>query len=206
MQKKKLVQNITIIVLAVAIIVMSVGYATYYTPLEIKGTTTIEKASWNVHFADPVQTANTTVAAENITAPSLNGGTKLTFGVDIPLGNVYEFTVKVKNEGTFDAKLSAATLTAAKDGATAQSVDGLTFKNENESLTYSVTWADGTAIATNDVIPKESEKTVKVRVEYKDDTAEGFNAGTRVETLTPVNAGETAQYVFTTTLTYDQAN
>lgn len=206
MQKKKFVQNITIIVLAVAIIVMSVGYATYYTPLEIKGTTTIEEATWDVHFADPVQSAATTVASDLITPASLNGGTKLTFGVEIPLGNVYEFTAKVKNAGTFNAKLSDAVLTAAKDGGAAQSVDGLVFTNDNGSLTYSVTWADGSAINTNDVIEAGKEKTIKVRVEYKDDTAEGFNAGTRVETQTAVTAGETASYVFTATLTYDQAN
>ena len=34
MDKRKFVQNLTIIVLAVAIIVMSVGYAIYYQPMD----------------------------------------------------------------------------------------------------------------------------------------------------------------------------
>ena len=42
MQRKSFIQNVTIIVLAVAIIAMSVGYATFSTPLQIKGTTVVE--------------------------------------------------------------------------------------------------------------------------------------------------------------------
>ena len=206
MQKKKFVQNVTIIVLAVAIIIMSVGYATYYTPLNIEGTTTIEKASWDIHFANPTKTANTTVDEAKITAPSLATGTSLSFGVSMPLGTVYEFTVDVENNGTFDAKLTDFNLTVAKDGGAATQYSTLSYKNENESLKYDIKWADGSEVTKNSVIEKGTNKKLLVKVEYKDDAAEGFNAGTLVEAPDAVVAGQDATYVFTASLTYTQAN
>ena len=206
MQKKKFVQNVTIIVLAVAIIIMSVGYATYYTPLNIEGTTTIEKASWDIHFDNPTKTANTTVDEAKITAPSLATGTSLSFGVSMPLGTVYEFTVDVENDGTFDAKLTDFNLTVAKDGGAATQYSTLSYKNENESLKYDIKWADGSEVTKNSVIEKGTNKKLLVKVEYKDDAAEGFNAGTLVEAPDAVVAGQDATYVFTASLTYTQAN
>ena len=206
MQKKKFVQNVTIIVLAVAIIIMSVGYATYYTPLTIEGTTTIEKASWDIHFANPTKTANTTVDEAKITAPSLATGTSLSFGVSMPLDSVYEFTVDVENDGTFDAKLTDFNLTVAKDGGAATQYSTLSYANENESLKYSVKWADGSEVTKDSVIAKETNKKLLVRVEYKDDNAAGFNSGTLTEAPDAVVAGQDATYVFTASLTYTQAN
>ena len=82
MQRKNFIQNVTIIVLAVAIILMSVGYATFSVPLQITGTTTIEKATWGIVFDNVTALDNTTtVPTANITAPSLADTTHLSFGV-----------------------------------------------------------------------------------------------------------------------------
>ena len=58
MDKKKSIQNVTIIALAIAIIVMSVGYALYYQPLDINGTAVIKNASWDIKFQNVNSTDN----------------------------------------------------------------------------------------------------------------------------------------------------
>ena len=107
MQRKSFIQNVTIIVLAVAIIAMSVGYATFSTPLQIKGTTVVEGNSWNIKFNNVQKLDTTTVTDTAITGPTLTDTTNLTFGVNLALNTKYEFTVDVVNEGTIDARLSS---------------------------------------------------------------------------------------------------
>lgn len=193
MQKKRFIQNVTIIVLAVAIIVMSVGYAAYITQLEIKGTATIEKASWDVHFSEATKLETSTVLDDAITGPSLNDEvTTLTFGVNLKLNDVYEFTTDVVNDGTLDAKLNTFSLTGTKNST--EITDGLSgLQYTNDYLTYEVTWADGSALTENEVIAGKSSKKLKVSVKYLQPEDE--------ENL----PSENETYVFTLNMTFSQA-
>lgn len=164
MDKRKFVQNLTIIVLAVAIIVMSVGYAIYYQPMDLTGTTTIQSSSWNIHFANIKSLPTTTVAAENITGPTLTKTTSLSFGATLNLGEVYEFTVDVENTGTFDALLDSVGFTATKGSETLATTGN---QYDNGYLEYSVKYADGTEIQGGDTLDSKTNKTVKVSVKYK---------------------------------------
>lgn len=193
MQKRRFIQNVTIIVLAVAIIVMSVGYAAYITQLEINGTTTIEKASWNVHFTETTKLDTSTVLDEAITGPTLNDkSTALTFAVNLKLNDVYEFTTDVKNDGTLDAKLTQFTLTGTKGDATVlEASSGL--KYTSDYLQYIVTWADGTELSENEVIKGGNSKKLKVSVKYVQPTD---------DSLLPT---EDETYVFTLNMNFSQA-
>ena len=169
MRKERFVQNVAIIVLAVAIIVMSVGYATYSTPLKINGTTTVEGAKWDVHFTDPAVTANSNAQSANITTPvHLVSPTEAEFSVTLALGEKYEFTLPVVNAGTIDAQLASATLTV-KNGNTVIVDKGNSLSYSNDYLNYTTTWDDDTALATTDVLGTTqltNTKTMKVSVEY----------------------------------------
>ena len=174
MKKKRAFQNVAIIVLGLAIIIMSIGYAAYSTPMSITGNTTIQRASWDIKFNNP-QTVSTptSVASTLVTGPSLTNATTLTFGVTLKVGETYDFTVDVVNAGTFNAKLDEYTLTGSKKkGATTTAItstDGQTYSNDY--LQYSVQWSDdsplhGTADGTADTINAGDTKTLKVHVAF----------------------------------------
>ena len=192
MQRKSFIQNVTIIVLAVAIVLMSVGYATYSTPLKITGTTTIESASWSVKFANVKQLNTTTVDSTAITAPSISDSTNLTFGVKLALNTKYEFTVDVTNDGTIDATLDTFLLSGLKGSTSVlQNSTGLSYTSDY--LSYVVTYADGSKLTAGDTLGAGESKTLKVSVNYSQPTS--------ASQLPSTNEA----YVFTLDLNYVQA-
>ena len=159
------------ILVAVALLfVMSIGYAALSTTLTINGTANIAANSWDVHFAN-IQT--TTGSVTPTTAPSVSGTntTTLTWAVSLAEpGDFYEFTVDAVNGGTINAKI-------AENGITKTNLTS----TEDTYLNYTVTYADGSAIAVGDTLAKAGQtgntKTLKVRVEYDTNvTAEQINA------------------------------
>lgn len=192
MQRKSVIQNVTIIVLAVAIIMMSVGYAVYGADLQITGTTTIEKASWDIKFTNIQELSTNTVDSTNVTAPSLTDTTHLTFGVKMALNTTYEFTVDVANEGTIPAELSTFTLTGTKGNDTVLNASsGLSYSSNY--LTYVVEYADGTKLTAGDELGAGESVTLKVSVKYTQPTS--------AEQLPTANES----YLFTLDLAYAQA-
>lgn len=194
MKKIRTIQNVAIIVLAVAIICMSVGYATFATPFDVSGTTTIERSSWDVHFSNPTKLASSNVLDSAITGPTLsNGATSLTFAVDLKLNETYEFSIDVTNGGTLAAELSTFTLTGTKGNETVLNAStGLSYASKY--LKYVVTYDDGTPLKANDLLPAGTSKKLKVSVKY-------------VEPENPEDLPETSEtYVFTLNLNYTQAD
>lgn len=159
-----------VIVAILLLMVISIGYAAISTTLTINGTASIAKTSWNVHFENLVET---TGGVTPTTAPSVTGTetTEITYAVTLEKpGDFYEFTVDVKNGGTINAKI-------AENGV--QNTELTT--EQAKYAKYTVTYADGTAIADGDKLAKSGEtgdtRTVKVRVEYRNDIdAETLNA------------------------------
>ena len=157
--------------LAVALLlVISIGYAALSTTLQINGTANIASNSWDVHFANIQTTAG---SATPTTAPTVSGTntTSLTWVVSLAKpGDFYEFTVDSVNGGTINAKIADNGITKTEMTST-----------QDTYLTYTVTYADGTAIAAGDTLAKAGEtgntKTIKVRVEYDANvTPEQINA------------------------------
>lgn len=114
MNKKVLIQNAVVIVLGLAIISMSIGYAMNDTSFKVEGTATFESAIWSVHLENPVKTINSTVSTEQVVNPPIvnKNGTGVNFSVNMQQNDVYEFTIDVRNSGTLNAKLSNYTLVA----------------------------------------------------------------------------------------------
>ena len=168
-EKKGRGSFIAILVL-VLVLGISIGYAALSTTLNINGSTTIGKSSWDVHFANVIESAGGVTATR---PAAITAGQ--TYEVTLPTpGTFYEFTVDVVNAGSLDAKLSAD---AAVEGVSpAQAV----------YTKYSVVWSDtGVAPRTGDVIGAGERKTAKVRVEYnKDVTAAQLPTTDQVLTLT----------------------
>ena len=98
MERKKNGQIIAIVALAVAIVVMSVGFATYASTLNINGTTTVKANKWSVHFDDSTYDETTgSVAATTHTITDTTASYTVTLTKP---GDFYEFSVNVINDGT----------------------------------------------------------------------------------------------------------
>lgn len=155
MEKQRNTQMLVILVLAVAVLTMSVGFAAYSASLSINGTTNISAANWDVNFDTTTFAESSTIKAttKNIT------GTNVTYTVALAKpGDFYEFTIDVKNLGTFNANLTDVTLTAL----TEEQSKYLTYKLSYNGVDYSST-ATGLSVP---LAAKTGVETVTVRVEY----------------------------------------
>lgn len=153
MKKENGLQNIVIVMLAVAIVAMSVGFALYSQTLNINGTATFKASKWDVHFNTGTFAETSTIKASNKTVAD----TVITYEVTLEKpGDTYSFDVDVKNFGTIDAILRKITLA----GLTAE---------EAKYVTYTVNYngQDYTATAdTNVELPHGQSHKVTVTVSY----------------------------------------
>ena len=156
MEKKKNGQLIIIGVLAVAVLFMSIGFATYAQRLNIQGEVTVQPATWSVHW-DTTSFAQDQNSVAVTTTSFTNTDMAFTATLAKP-GDVAKFTINAVNDGTFDANLNAitmSTLTAA----------------EAKYLTYTVTY-DGTTYnasasnLSNVLAATNGSKAVTVTVTY----------------------------------------
>lgn len=150
--EKKKRKYIVILILLLLVVVFSVGYALLTTKLKISGTSQIGKLTWDIHF-DNIQVNNNSVVAKQ--PPSIVGSTAITYVVMLPtLGDFYEFTVDVKNEGSLAAKV-----------ASIPKLLGVSSEQE-KYVNYTITYKDGTEIRANDELKSLEETSFKVRIEY----------------------------------------
>ena len=162
MRQERGMQNAIIAVLAVAVLVMSVGFAVYSQNLTVNGTATFTKAKWDVHFD---QTTWNEVAGD-LTATHTISNTAVTYTVKLDKpGDVYTFDIDVKNFGTIDATLTGLTMT----GLTTEQA-----KYARYTVKYNGTdYTQSPQSISEDLLAGESHN-VKVTVEY----------------LTPANASD----------------
>ena len=161
MEKQRNTQMLVILVLAVAVLTMSVGFASYSAVLSINGTANVSAARWNVKFDDTTfDESSSTIKATSKTI----SGTNVTYTVALAKpGDFYEFTIKVKNLGTFNANLTEISLSKL----TEEQSKYLTYTLSYGSTKYSATTSDLTA--SNLSVPLAAQtgvETVTVKVQY----------------------------------------
>ena len=158
MRKEKGVQNIVIVVLAVAILVMSVGFALYSQNLNITGHATFEKAKWDVHFDTGTNNANFNETSTIKASSKTIANTSIEYTVTLPKpGDSYSFTIPVKNFGTIDAKLTSITMSTLTEAQ----AKFITYK-----LSYAGTDYTQTTTGLSDVLAAGASKNVVVTVTY----------------------------------------
>ena len=177
MEKKRNSQTIIIAVLAVAVLFMSVGFALFTQRLNINGNVQVEPTKWSVHWdtgsyavdsgsvpiysgaltTDPQD--NTKQIIDTTTSVGLTD-TTISFGAKLEKpGDYAKFTINAINDGDFDAKLTAITLSS------------LTAAQQNY-LEYTVTYAGtpytASASGLSVSLPKATgSNTVTVTVQVK---------------------------------------
>ena len=151
-----------ILVLLLVIVGGIVGYAALRTNLTINGETTVAKNTWSVKFTTITEVKNDGTIVTN---PTVTGDTALTFAEKLNTpGDEYIFTVKVENQGTIDAMLSAnPTLSGLED--------------MSSYLEYSVTYKDGVAVEKGNLLGAGKEDVIKVVLRFKKDISDTDLAG-----------------------------
>lgn len=157
MKRKNInVASVTIIMLALSILVMSVGFAIRSQRLEINGNTTIGiDPKWDIHFGD-VEVTEGSVTGDNVIKAATvenDGTTVVTYDIKLPQkGDFYEFTVEVVNDGNLDAKIASIVNTSEKD--------------HTGYLKYDYVYSDSNeTVAEDDVLLQGETKLIKVRIE-----------------------------------------
>lgn len=157
MEKQKNTQMFVIVLLAVAVVTMSVGFAAFTQTLNINGNVQVASSVWNIQFdtASYVESSGSVaVSADNRTLT----GTSMSYNVTLTKpGDFYEFTVNVKNTGTFDANLTGITMSAL----TTEQAKYLAYEISYNGTVYTSTSSD-LSIS----LAKSSTAPVKVKVSY----------------------------------------
>ena len=149
-------------ILLVLVMLISVGYAALETLLQISGTATLKKKTWNVHFAN-VQIKQGSVQATTEPEVPVNSTdtTSLTWAVNMDTpGQYYEFNVDVVNGGTIDAMVRTATNEIVTSALT----------NEQKAyLDYTIKYENGAEVEQYDALPKGETRTITVKLLFKQD-------------------------------------
>ena len=97
--------NMYIVIIAVLLLCVTIGYAALNSTLNITGKSNISKNTWDVHF-DYISVGKGSV--DEIKEPTIVDETSLDFEVVLNLpGDYYVFTVCVINDGTIDAMIES---------------------------------------------------------------------------------------------------
>ena len=151
-----------VLVLLLVIVGGLVGYAALRTTLTINGETTVAKNTWSVKFTTITEVKNDGTIVTN---PTVTGDTALTFAEKLNTpGDEYIFTVKVENQGTIDAMLSANPI-----------LSGL--EDMSSYLEYSVKYVDGASVEKGNLLKAGKEDVIKVVLRFKKDISDTDLAG-----------------------------
>lgn len=153
--------------LVISVMAIGIGFATFTETLNIAGSATVQTSSWKVKFTD-LGSAGLTGTASVTTAPTINNNDTTISTYDVKLakpGDSVTYTFKVANTGSYNAKLTSATIptpTCEGTGTNAET-DGT---NVCKHITYTLTYSDGNAVATNDTLDAGATKDMKLVLSY----------------------------------------
>lgn len=168
-----------IIALAILLIgSIGVAVAAFSSDLYIRGTATVSSSVWDVHFENLQPATINGAYAQEITAPtiqtSVDGVAAAAIkNYDVKLkspGDSIEYTFDVVNAGDMDARISAIQINtgSALSCTTAAGVEVASLVCSK--LNYTLTYADGAAVANGDKLPSiangTNTKTMKLKLEF----------------------------------------
>lgn len=176
-ENKKTLYSFVALSLVLSVIGISVGFAAMSTELNLNGSASVVPASWKIKFNN-LSTPTITGSATVVTAPTITSDTHIgNYEVQLTKpGDQVVYTFDVQNTGSIDAELSTytfATPTITGSGTAAAADETIVSNN----LVYTLTYADGTAINTNDVLNHGDTVSLKLTVGYSA-TADALPAAT----------------------------
>ena len=170
-------KSIYIVLIVVALIGITIGYAAISRTLNITGNSEVKQNTWDLHFEN-VKITNGSVEADAPTIDNTNLVVNFNFFLNLP-GDFYEFTVEVHNDGSIDAMIDSITKTPILTAA------------QQKYMNYIIEYQNGEQIASKQLVKSNEFVRFKVRVEYRSDVQEA-DMPTTNETL---NLGFAVNYV-----------
>lgn len=176
-----------VVLLAVALVgTIGVAVAAFTQDLKIQGTATVKGTSWDIHFENlkDAQIVSSLNTAKEITKPTIDATNTIIGSYDVELksdNDAITYTFDVKNDGDINAKITGITM-GNGSSLTCQSTGGTAAEQTNRNnktcanLNYTLTYADGSAVALGDKLPAGTPKTMKLTLEYKAKGANGTGA------------------------------
>lgn len=162
MERRNNGKKISIVALFLAIIGLSVGFATLSTNLTINGTGKVKTSTWDVHFANLSPVTRTGTAVE-ITPPTLTATKVGDYSVDLSSpGDSIEYTFDIVNAGSYDAKISTITIPTPQCTGTGGNLE-TDASNVCNNLTYTLTYSStGETVKNNDTLNSGETKNVRL--------------------------------------------
>ncbi len=161
MNKEGRFQNVLIILLAVAVVGMSIGFAAIQSQLTINGNATFKAAKWEVIW-DNGSVHETEVNGTNLGTVTVNNNNlNVDYTVTLKPNTAYSFTVDIVNNGTFPAKLTGITFNGKSPAQMSTQYGtkiGYTFMYGTTPYTQNV--------SPNTVIQPNGKETVTVSLTY----------------------------------------
>lgn len=161
---KKVLQIVSMVVLFLAVVGISIGFAMMSTQLSITGTVKVVPATWDIKFLQDYSFSDNDTDADETGTPTITDTTITGYEVTLTKpGDKGTYLFTVKNNGTINAKVSTVTL-----GSTL-TVVGSSQSDEDivrANLIYNVTWSDGSTIAAGDELAAGAQRDVRIDVEY----------------------------------------
>ena len=144
----------TLGVLFLVLFGLGIGYAFVNTTLNITGALGVASSKWDVHFEN-IEINDESVEAE--TDPTITDNTTISFSATLEdPGDMYEYTVDVVNDGTYDAKIDSFTITPTLTS------------EQQEYFEYEVKYTEGGNIQVGDALDAGATENIKVYIKYKE--------------------------------------
>lgn len=166
--------------LIISIVAIGIGFAAFSETLQINGTAAVQQSSWKVKFSE-LGNATLTGTASEVTKPTLSDTTIETYNVTFKTpGDSVKYAIKVSNTGSYDAKITTATIptpTCTGTGATAETDAA----NVCGKLTYTLVYGEGDAnagdaVAVGDTLTAGQTRPMVLELTYNTFTDESLLA------------------------------
>lgn len=161
MEKERKIKLIAISALIVAVLGLTIAFASLSQTLTINGTATLDAAKWGIKFenlssgkvvGDAVINDTAMIAEDQITINNIDVSLKTP-------GDSVTYTVDLVNEGTINAEI--------------YSIEVPKFTEEQEKyIDFKVTYDNGEEVKQGDILNKETKKNLTIKVEFKKDITE----------------------------------
>ena len=146
--------SLVLCLVLVSVFTLTIAYAALSAVLTINGNARVSAADWDIYLNNPRVTNGS--ATTNV--PEIKTSSTLEFSTTLNMpGDFYEFTVDVVNGGDIDAMIENVVKTP-----------DLT-EEQAKFLKYEVSYQNGEAITTKQLLAKDTTMPIKVRVEYRKD-------------------------------------
>ena len=166
MGNKKSKKGLVILLLLLAVVLMTIGFAAYTQTLTINGTVGVTASSWNVLYNNTAGSGNgiTTGSGSASATTAVINTNDTNFEFDVTLaepGDYYEATIYPHNYGTITAYLKSITMNATcTDGNFANYFSYTLTYNNGTPYTASASGITGQSLAAGAQVP------VTIRVTY----------------------------------------